>query len=332
MGEDGAGHERLLGRAAQRPEVDHEAAGAVQRVQRRAGVLTRPHAPLVDAEVAHAAHHARRIPMVVQVLEALRIGLIYQRDELGVLVAVRGRVELQGRRLLRARELAQPHAQPLGHRALRAVDADAGGRGAMALRELRRNARPGLTETHEVGVRIEHDHLERGLDQQLLEHRAQCVGLARAGLAAQERVPVEAARVEREPHARREPQLAERQPRAGRSIAPLPVRDLVGPGGPHRCVVERRRPAVVHRSPAGGVADRHRRRQVAAVLPAQLAGVQAGHVERLDLAQPRAVSGLENDVAAHAQRERLERSLQGETPPVERRGEREHAPLDLPPQ
>ena len=49
-----------------------------------------------------------------------------------------------------------------------------------------------LPEPDEVGVRVEHHHPQVGAEQQLLEDHPERVGLARAALAAQERVPPEA--------------------------------------------------------------------------------------------------------------------------------------------
>ena len=61
---------------------------------------------------------------------------------------------------------------------------------------LRRCLRPGLAQPHEVGVRVEHDHAQVGVQQELLEDDAERVRLARAALAAQERVPAEALRAQ----------------------------------------------------------------------------------------------------------------------------------------
>ena len=91
-------------------------------------------------------------------------------------------------------------------------------------------------------------------EQQLLEHDAERVRLAGAGLAAEERVAVEAAGVERERHARRQPQLADRQPRAPAAALAQPRGDLL-----RRRRADRRRRGTARRRRTGSRPRRARR-------------------------------------------------------------------------
>jgi hypothetical protein len=65
--------------------------------------------------------------------------------------------------------------------------------------------------------------------------------------------------VERERDARRERELADRQPRAAGRAALQPRGDLRRLGRPHQRVVERRGGAVEHHAAPAAGADRHRR-------------------------------------------------------------------------
>jgi hypothetical protein len=95
-------------------------------------------------------------------------------------------------------------------------------------------------EPDEVGVRVQHDHAQAGLEQQPLDHDAQGVGLAGPGLAAEEGVPVEAGGVEvdRDLFVEEErPADLERRSIRSRGLQITP--DLVGGGEPQDGVPER---------------------------------------------------------------------------------------------
>src|SRR4029453_3497605 len=69
-------------------------------------------------------------------------------------------------------------------------------------------------QADEVGVRIENEEPKLRLGQQLLEHCPERKGLPRAGLTAEERVAVESARVQKEPHRRFDDELTNVQRRS----------------------------------------------------------------------------------------------------------------------
>ena len=101
-------------------------------------------------------------------------------------------------------ELGDAEAQPLvAGPALRCTARPSASR-AVALGRRLVDAVAHARQPDEVGVRVEDDDPQVGLEQQPLEHDAERVGLAGAGLPAQERVAVEAAGVERARHAGRQ--------------------------------------------------------------------------------------------------------------------------------
>ena len=191
--------------------------------------------------------------------------------------------------------------------------------------------RPQLTQPREVGVRVEHDELQVGLEQQPLEHDAEGIRLAGARLAAQEGVAPETARIEEERHARSKQQLAYLEPGPPRGRFLEVVAHLVGRRRPHRSVVEGRAvPAqdtafpfratdhdvgAVRSSIAAGHGE------LGPLVPAQL----EGH----DLAESSLEALIEHDVRAGLQPQTVERGPVGEPPPVDRRGERKDVPLQL---
>ena len=134
---------------------------------------------------------------------------------------------------------------------------------------------------------------------------------------------VEAAGVERERDPGCERQLADLQLRACRARALEPRRHLGRRGGAHLGVVERGPVALQHRPRAARVSDgdlRMRARQV------ELRPFAHVHLEREHLPEP---ALAEHDVAAQPQLQVVQRSLQAEPAPVDRRGQGQDGGLEL---
>ena len=179
----------------------------VEILEHRACLLPGPDAEAVDAEVAHPPDQpvetlARggRVARGER-LEGRRAGpFVEGAEQLVVLVRVADRVELQDGGVGGAVELREAEPEPVVARCGGRADEDR----RRQLGEPRGTGRigvgPRFAEADEVGVRIDHDHAQLGLEQELLEHDAERVRLARAGLSAEERVPVEAGRVDPRRH------------------------------------------------------------------------------------------------------------------------------------
>ena len=237
-------------------------------------------------------------------LEGQRLAAVGERHELGVLFTVRHRVEAERGRLQGRLELREPKRKAVAgppHR-------QRAGRLGVARSLGGVRVRPQLPEPYVVGVRVEHDELQVGLEQQPLEDDAERVRLAGARLAAQERVAPETARVERERHAGREqvlPDLEAGSPRRGLLEV---VAYLVGSRRPHRGVVERRPVAAQHTALALGAADHDLGavRRAAGVGPCELGPLEPAHPEGHDLAESTLGSLLEHDVRAGLQLQSVE--------------------------
>jgi hypothetical protein len=91
------------------------------------------------------------------------------------------------------------------------VHEQAGGRRSVARGECGVDAGADVGEADEVGVGVEDDEAQAGLEQQPLDQDAECVGLAGAGLPAEEGVAVEPAGVQPECDGGRQAQLARGQ-------------------------------------------------------------------------------------------------------------------------
>src|SRR5262249_34563531 len=139
--------------------------------------------------------------------------LARELDEHGVLLAVGDRVELERGGEEAEVELLADDREPVGPFA-RAADEDPGLDLAVAGDRVRGRVVARVGKAHEVGVRVEDDDAELRLVEEPLEDDAERIRLARARLAAEERMPVEAARVERERNAGRERELADDEPGA----------------------------------------------------------------------------------------------------------------------
>jgi len=197
--EDGQGYCAGLLGVPEAAEVEHQRVGAPVDDRLHTDVAPRPQVPLGDAEVEDAT----------QQLLALRLlggdqGLEHGRAVLGaeLLVELTQSLELHG-----VDDRVQPeHRRPGGHVHLGeanvqwlpaladgAVDPDVGtgeGRGRAGRLGQR------VAQVHEIRVGVEHQQRQAGVQQQLLQHHAQGVGLPGAALAAPERVAVETAAVE----------------------------------------------------------------------------------------------------------------------------------------
>src|SRR4051812_44953325 len=125
--------------------------------------------------------------------------------------------------------------EPFGARRTAAADDDAFGRAPVAVGNVAVHAVAKRPDADEIGVRIEDDDPERGLEEELLEDGAERVALPRAGLPAEERVPVEAARVEEEAHSVLVGELAdvEAGPLGPRLFQPCRHARFVGPADRH---------------------------------------------------------------------------------------------------
>jgi hypothetical protein len=214
------------------------------------------------------------------------------------------------------------------------VDGDRAGGPLVAPGQGRVGAGAQPVQADEVGVRIEHNHPQVGFHQQLLQDDPERVGLPRTGLAAQEGMPAEAPGVGQAGHAARQGQLAQPQPGAVRRGALLPVLHLRLGGDPDQRVMERGQVSVDDDAFAARVPDLDlgpgsrsvpggRERQFRPRLPVEF--------EDEDLAEARdAAAVLNHGIAADLQVQGVQRRLEGECPPVDRRGEREDRRLHIP--
>ena len=225
-------------------------------------------------------------PQPLEPLEGERFDAFHEREQLGVLLAVGDRVQPQGGRLQRRVELreAKSEIHP------RAPDDDRVAQRGEALDVRLAGVRPQLVQPHEVGVRVEHDDSQAGLEQQPLEHDAERVRLPGPRLPAQERVPAEPARVERDGDARCEKELAHRHAGATRGKAGDVPRDLVGRGGPDGGVVKRPSKLVEQSALSDRVPDRdlHAHAGAGVGLRDDIGAGAARQLERQHLPQPAA--------------------------------------------
>src|SRR5439155_3330626 len=108
--------------------------------------------------------------------------LLDDREQRPVLLAVAQRFEAGDGRLRRAVEVEEAKPQSALALGPARAHADPCGAAGPARRGSFLDARPRIGQPDAVGVRIEHDDAEVGLQQQLLEDDAEAVRLARAGL------------------------------------------------------------------------------------------------------------------------------------------------------
>ena len=305
LAEHGRGGQRLLLSRRQRSEVDHEAAHIVpcELGQHRASLRARPDAPAVQAEVPRAADQLPAgLASALDLLEPVEgqgLTAVRERHELGVLLPVGDRVETERGRLRRGLELREQKREPVAG----PPDGQRAGRLHVAgcLHVVR--VRPQLTEPREVGVRVEHDDLQIGLEQQPLEHDAERVRLAGARLATEKRVTGETTRIEGERHAGRQQQLPDLEPGSSRRGLLEVVADLVGRRRPHSGVVERRAVPAQHTALPLRAANHDLRAvcPLAGVGRSELGPLVPAHLEGHDLAESALGALLEHDVRAGLQ-------------------------------
>ena len=185
-------------------------------------------------------------------------------EQLVVLVRVADRVELEDAGVGGAVELREAEPEPFARLGGGRADED-------RRRELGQpcgtgpiGVGPRFAEADEVGVRVDHDHAQLGLEQELLEHDAERVRLARAGLSAEERVPVETGGVD----PRRHRLVTAREHGADHELGGVALRAATAPRPRSR---SRPRPA---RRRTGRRRRRARRRFPRRRAPARAPGVQ----------------------------------------------------------
>ncbi len=203
--EDGLGDERLLGRRAERADVDDEAAPVVpvEVLEDGARLLPRPDAVAVDAEVADPAEQAVE-PFARRFATARRERLVARgarpflecAQQLVVLDGIADRVELEDASVRGAVELREANPEPALPLRRRRANEDRGRERSESCCERGVGAGARLTQAHEIGVGVDHDDPQLGVEQKLLEDDAKRVRLARARLPAEERMPIEAAGVD----------------------------------------------------------------------------------------------------------------------------------------
>jgi hypothetical protein len=260
----------------------------------------------VDAEVAKAP--SERTPLSVRSRgEPLgdlggRRGLpleplLDEVDEHAVLLPVADGIEPQHGCLFLGFEVGEADVEPRrslptlpNHDALRC--------GPVAVGQVSVDSLPKQAEANEVRVRIQDHDPEGGLEKELLEHRAKGIALPGPGLPAEERVPVEAARVEQEANARLGGKLADVEAGARGSRLPEPCRDPLVVGADDLELVEGSGSAAEEHSQAVDLAARPRLK-----------------LDRVHLAEVLA----DRRVAPRLQLEALHRRMEGERPAVDRR-------------
>ena len=176
---------------------------------------------------------------------------------------------------------------------------------------------PDLAQTDEVGVGIEHDDSQVRVEDQALEDGAEGVRLAGSGLAAEERVPVEPARVQRDAQLGLEQHRSDVEPRTGRAALDQVPFDDVRRRTCDRHVVERRRLRVQHHAASPNDRDPDIRRARARKRRRELGALDPGVPELVDLAQ---VAVSDGDVTADLDVEVVRRTLEDEPATVDGRG------------
>ena len=229
------------------------------------------------------------------------VGALQRVQKRGVFVSVGDLVETEHRRLLRAVEVAEADVQAMRPLVACTSDVDAGGRCRVPCAHVVPDAVAQFREADEIRVGVEDHDAERRLGEQTLEDRPEGVGLARARLAAEERVAVERSGVESERDALGESERAHIEHRPGRSHGVQPARDLGRGRHTSRSRVEG--PVRPLEEPA---LDAHRR-----------GGAPGPALERNGRHVPEAVVADE-DVVPDAHVEAIRRDVIGEMPSVHR--------------
>ena len=274
---------------------------------------------------------ARRAEQPLRQLDRARGGVLEPAlqhvDQGAVFLAIVDRVEPEHGGLLLRVTVGEADMEPLCAGRGAAAHDQPGGRSSVTVREGLLDVLPHLPEPDEIRVRVEDDDAKRRLEQKLLEDRAERVGLPRPRLAAEERVPVEAARVEGEAHTRLEHELAdvERGPLRSRALQPGHDRGLVC--RLDRKVVERRTAVFEDDAVAAGKGNPNvgRTGELRAHNRGKLSSLGRRELDCVDLTQPSA----DRDVAAGLQLEPVNRALECETPAVYGGGRRDDGGLEI---
>lgn len=200
MFEHGESRDLRLRSVLEAPEVEHgRARSLVDDVDDRCRPA-RPQLPLEDLEVLHPirqpdAGGVRRGPQVREhVLRIEALGLLLHVDQGVVLLGVCDGVHPQHGRLRGGDQIDEAHMEPVAVACTGAEHPDVSFRKPRRVGVARGEA--SLAQPGEVAVRVEDEHRQLGLQQQLLQDHPEGVGLAAAALPHPEGVPVEALRVE----------------------------------------------------------------------------------------------------------------------------------------
>ena len=190
-----------------------------------------------------------------------------------------------------------------------------------------------LAEADEVGVEVEDEQAEPGLEEQPLEQDAERIRLARAGLAAEERVAREAAGVEPCRYSL-DRGLADLELGAGGRQAAEQRVHLGGRGGAHVRVAKRgcastEDDACAGRQPHARGRSNRRRPVVGVVAELQLGAFPLLERPSCDLAEKRLAVRLERRIAADTE-VRANRRVVDERAAVERGRERQNRLLESP--
>ena len=224
----------------------------------------------------------------------------------GVLLAVADRVEAEHGRLAAAARC---------RRTAGAAAAPRRGRSARPRRRRRPRRTPSrgraaqvahLGQPDVVGVRVEDDHAQTRRDEELLEDQPQRVGLAGAGLAAHEGVPVEPTGVQRGRDPGSEQQVADRQRGATGRTRDHQASTSSGAAGRARASWK------VRPSRRGSTPSPRARRTVTRDVGSAPGRGNSAESGRSVRTWPRHAgpSPLEDDVAARLQREAVQRGLE----------------------
>ena len=146
-------------------------------------------------------------------------------------------------------------------------------------------------------------------------------------------MPIEPAGVQRRRNTGRQQELADRRRCSRGAALDQPFGHVGGISGARESIVERPSVAVEDDALAAGRPELNPRTQFARpVATRQLGAVDPGQLERHDLAESTPLVACERDVATDLQLQVVQRGLQLEALPVDRRRERQNRLLELPSQ
>ena len=299
----------------------------MDRIENRTRLTRGPHGVAVDAEIAEPQAQAARLGELAsgQCLQPELAPVGEELGERGVLLAVFYRVQAERGGLRRWIDLGRVQPQSSLPRGVGGIDGDSARRFPEALSQDRIGVAAHLAEAHEIGVGVQHHQAQVRLGQQLLQDHPERVGLARPGLAAQERVPVEAAGIRPAGHISGLRQLAQPQLGVVPRAALEPGLHLRPGGDANQHIVKGRRVAFENRAFTARVLELD-------LCPGLLGAsrgagqhqlrVQPVELEGDDLAKPRRAVTLQHHVAANLQLQTIQGGLEREPAPVDRGSKR----------